>query len=44
MRDLLKYVLVAAVLGGALIAAAGAAGFVGTGFADWMARFIKWDF
>jgi len=44
MKDLLKYALVAAVLGVALIVAASAAGFVGTGFADWMARFIKWDF
>lgn len=44
MREFLKYTLVAAVLGVALLVAAQAAGFVGAGFADWMARFVKWDF
>lgn len=44
MRDLLRYAALAALLGVALVAAGEAAGFFGSGIADWMARFIKWDF
>ncbi|HSR55671.1 MAG TPA: hypothetical protein VLN73_05495 [Alphaproteobacteria bacterium] len=44
MRDFLRYAMLAAVIGAALLIAAGAAGFIGAGIADWMARFTKWDF